>query len=126
MQKTTKAIEKVVLGNFVPGVFKVARQSRKAALLAEGRAELAQHLAKSPLKNKPVTNVDHHQSHAYSAYYGLARDDAPALVFTADGRGDQASAAVWVAKNRKLERVATTAQAHHRAAFTPTRRASWA
>lgn len=108
LHKTAKALEKGVLGNIMPAIFKVARQNRKATLLAEGRAELAQQLAKSALKNKPVTHIDHHQCHAYSAYYGLAHDDAPALVFTADGSGDQASATVWVAKNRKLERIATT------------------
>jgi carbamoyltransferase len=108
LRKTAKALEKGVLGNIMPGVFKAARQSRKATLLAEGRAELAQHLVKTPWKDKPVTHIDHHQCHAYSAYYGLAQDDATALVFTADGSGDQASATVWVAKNRKLEKIATT------------------
>jgi carbamoyltransferase len=109
LRKAAKALEKGVLGNIMPAIFKAARQSRKTALLAEGRAELAQHLSKSPLKDKPVTHIDHHQCHAYSAYFGLAQDDAPALVFTADGSGDQASATVWVAKDRKLEKIATTA-----------------
>lgn len=108
LRKTAKALEKGVLGNIMPAIFKAARQNRKATLLAEGRAELAQQLAKSAFKNKPVTHIDHHQCHAYSAYYGLAHDDEPALVFTADGSGDQACATVWIARNRKLEKIATT------------------
>jgi len=108
LRKTAKALEKGMLGNIMPGVFKAARQSRRAVLLTEGHAELAQHLEKSALRNKPVVHIDHHQCHAYSAYYGLAIDAEPALVFTADGSGDQASATVWVAKNRKLEKIATT------------------
>jgi len=108
LRKAAKSMERGMLGSIMPGIFKIARQNRKADLLAEGRSELAEHLSKTPLSGKPVTHIDHHQCHAYSAYYGLAQDDEPALVFTADGSGDQACATVWVARNRKLEKIATT------------------
>ncbi|MEW6682136.1 MAG: carbamoyltransferase C-terminal domain-containing protein [Nitrospirota bacterium] len=108
LRKAAKSMERGVLGSIMPGIFKIARRNRKADLVAEGRLELAERLSKTPLSGKPVTHIDHHQCHAYSAYYGLAQDDEPALVFTADGSGDEACATVWVARNRKLERIART------------------
>lgn len=108
LRKAAKNLEEGLLGSIMPGIFRIARQSRRADLLSEGRLELAQKLSRTALSRKPVTHIDHHQCHAFSAYYGLAKDDEPALVFTADGSGDQVCATVWVAHNRKLKRLAAT------------------
>lgn len=108
LRKAAKHMEKGLLGSVMPGIFRMARDIRRSDLIAEGRSELARHLSDISLSSKPVIHIDHHQCHAYSAYYGLAHDDEPALVFTADGSGDQACATVWMARDGKLERVAVT------------------
>lgn len=106
--RVLKTLENSVLGRVMPGVFRMARARRKADLVKIGRAELLEKLASMPLAGKPVTHIDHHQCHAYSAYYGLFKDDAPALIFTADGSGDDACATVSVAREGRLERIAFT------------------
>lgn len=106
--KALKAFERGVGGHLFPGLFRYARSVRHASLVQDGMAELKSKLDASPLKGKPVTHIDHHQCHASSAYYGLATDDAPALVFTADGSGDDACATVSVVRNGRIERIAKT------------------
>lgn len=108
IRTSVKLLEKSVAGNMFPGLFRKAREVNKAALLREGRIELMENIAQSPFNGKPVTFIDHHQCHAYSAYYGLAKDDTPALIFTADGSGDNACATVSIARNGKIERIAST------------------
>src|SRR3989344_1567768 len=54
---------------------------------------------------QPIEFVEHHKSHAYSAYYTFGKH--PAWVFTVDGTGDYVSATVY-APNNPLHRVATT------------------
>ncbi|WP_301102379.1 carbamoyltransferase C-terminal domain-containing protein [Propionivibrio sp.] len=108
LHSVAKSLEKGILGSVMPGLFKMARKNRKSDLLTEGRSELAEHLNQSSLSGKPVIHIDHHQCHAYSAYYGLAQDDSPALVFTADGSGDQACATIWLARDKKLQRISRT------------------
>jgi carbamoyltransferase len=108
LSSAAKSMEKSILGSVMPGLFRIAREGRRAKLLADGRSELRARLSQTPFRDTPITYIDHHQCHAYSAYYGLAQDEEPALVFTADGSGDQASATVWIARDRKLERIAMT------------------
>jgi carbamoyltransferase len=106
--KSFRSLERGALGRMLPGVFRIARGRRKAELINSGRAELKKRLANTPLSGRPVTYVDHHQCHAYSSYYGLRRDDAPAIIFTADGSGDDACATVSVVRNGRVDRIAQT------------------
>ena len=52
--------------------------------------------------------VDHHDSHAYAAYYGLKKNDDPALVFTLDGQGDFSCARVYKVEDDHWELLANT------------------
>lgn len=103
-----KSLEQGPLGKIFAGVFQMARGRRKAELIRTGRVELMENLARTPLAGKRVTFIDHHQCHAYSSYYGLSKDAAPALIFTADGSGDNACATVSVARDGRVERIART------------------
>ncbi|MEK6962902.1 MAG: carbamoyltransferase C-terminal domain-containing protein [Nanoarchaeota archaeon] len=47
--------------------------------------------------HQPVEFVEHHKSHAYSAYYTFGKH--PAWVFTVDGTGDYISATVYAPNN---------------------------
>lgn len=49
--------------------------------------------------------VDHHLSHAASAYFTSGINEEEVLVFTLDGRGDGISTAIWKGLNGKLERL---------------------
>jgi carbamoyltransferase len=51
----------------------------------------------------PIEFVDHHTSHAASAYFTSDKEDA--LVLTADAAGDALSATVSIGKNRNLKRI---------------------
>lgn len=55
--------------------------------------------------HQPVEFVEHHKSHAYSAYYTCGRH--PTWVFTIDGTGDYISATVY-APNNPIHRIAST------------------
>jgi carbamoyltransferase len=56
-----------------------------------------------------VEFVDHHDCHAYSAYYGLRQEDrSDALVFTLDGQGDFSCARVYVVRKGQWEKIADT------------------
>jgi carbamoyltransferase len=59
-------------------------------------------LAKSGIE-APIVFVDHHLSHAASAYYSSGKNEA--LAITLDGEGDGLSATVSVCKNGKIERI---------------------
>ena len=50
--------------------------------------------------------IDHHDSHAYGAYYGLAQKDG--LVFSLDGQGDFSCARVYKVENDNWELLANT------------------
>lgn len=52
-------------------------------------------------KDCQIVQIEHHQSHAASAYYTSGFDRC--LVVTADGAGDAASGSVWIAEKGKLE-----------------------
>lgn len=103
-----KKLEGSAISAIVPGLFRKARAMRKAELVRLGRAELIENIVHTPLSGKPLSFIEHHQCHAYSAYYGLRTSDKPALIFTADGSGDNACATVSVAQNGRVERIATT------------------
>ena len=50
--------------------------------------------------------IDHHECHAASAYYGLAKNlKDKYLIFTSDGGGDGLTSSVWVGENSKMRRV---------------------
>jgi len=60
-------------------------------------------------KTEQVKFVDHHDCHAYSAYYGLRQEDrSDALVFTLDGQGDFSCARVYTVRQGKWEKAADT------------------
>ena len=55
------------------------------------------------------TRYDHHTCHAASAYYGLAPEMADEyLVFTMDGGGDRKTSCVFLAKDGRLEELASS------------------
>jgi len=55
-------------------------------------------------------SIKHHDCHASSAYFGLAREhDRPYLVFTLDGGGDGECGSISIGRAGRLERVASTA-----------------
>lgn len=108
IRAVVKRLEGTAINEMLPGLFRKARAMRKAELVRLGRAELVENIARTPLSGKPLSFVDHHQCHAYSAYYGLRTSDKPALIFTADGSGDDACATVSVAREGRVERIATT------------------
>lgn len=103
-----KRLEKSVLGKALPGVFHMARARRRIDLVKTGLSELEENIAQSPLAGKPITFIDHHQCHAYSAYYGLAKNNEPGLIFTADGSGDNACATVSVVRDGAIKQIAVT------------------
>ena len=106
--RIARETERSVFGKVFPGIFTAARYFRRKSMEAEGRQFLALKLAEAGLSAKPVTHIEHHTCHARSAYHGLCRDDEPALIFTADGSGDQLSATVTVAGGGRWERIAAT------------------
>ena len=53
--------------------------------------------------NKPTRVFAHHEAHAASAYYGSEWDNC--IVLTADGWGEDASAALWRGVNGELESI---------------------
>lgn len=59
-------------------------------------------LAKSGIE-APITFVEHHLSHAASAYYSSGKDKA--LAITLDGEGDTLSATVSICEKGKIERI---------------------
>lgn len=58
----------------------------------------------------PIKSVDHHTSHALSAYY--FSDKKNNLVITADGYGDGFSGAVFTGLNGELKKIASTSKLH--------------
>ncbi|HCR16707.1 MAG TPA: hypothetical protein DIU35_04415 [Candidatus Latescibacteria bacterium] len=58
----------------------------------------------------PIEYVDHHRSHAASAYYTSGFEDA--LVVTADGGGDGLAGSVYTGKSGKLDVVAEWPRVH--------------
>jgi carbamoyltransferase len=88
-----RRLDSAVLGRIAPGLLNPLRRYRQQRLVAEGRGELHGNLADLGLDGVPLTHVDHHVCHVRAAFHGLG-GEGPALIFTADGSGDDASAKV--------------------------------
>lgn len=106
--KFAKAVEQSPLGKVFPSVFRAAKNYRASSLLRQGQIELNALLDASVLKEIPRIHIDHHECHAFAAYYSLSYDTEPALIFTADGSGDQLSATVWKVVDGIAEKIAET------------------
>jgi carbamoyltransferase len=91
----------------------VAKRARSRRWAESGRnalfAELRQRYG---IAESKVRFVAHHACHAYSAYYGLRRDDDPALIVTMDGAGDDDFATVSVVRDGRWETLARTSWEH--------------
>lgn len=75
-----------------------------------GQAEVRADLASLGLGKVPTRFLDHHRTHAATAYFGLRGDtESPHLVLTCDGSGDAVSASVRVWSGREERVLATTA-----------------
>lgn len=65
--------------------------------------------AKLNLPRKKILMVDHHLTHAYSAYYcSPLPKTKPILIFTADSSGDNICATVSIALGNKIKKIAVT------------------
>ncbi len=71
-------------------------------VLSKNKQALQADLEKAGIK-APVEYVDHHRSHAASAYYTSGFTDA--LVITADGGGDGLAGSIYIGKGGTLEMV---------------------
>jgi carbamoyltransferase len=56
--------------------------------------------------------VDHHECHAYAAYYGQTDEKEEAVVLTLDGEGDDSCATVSIAHGNEIKKIATTWRHH--------------
>lgn len=63
-------------------------------------------LAEIETFGRPVRVVGHHEAHAASAYYGSGWEHG--LILTADGWGEDGSAAIWQGQHGKLARLAAS------------------
>ena len=108
LKSAARRMEQGAFGRALPGLFHMARRYRKETLVKQGRAELLEKIAQTPLRGKRIAHIEHHECHAYSAYFGMRRDDTVALIFTADGSGDDICATVSVFRDGKVERIAAT------------------
>lgn len=57
------------------------------------------------LSQKPAQTVEHHLSHAASAYYASSFGDERVGVITLDGSGDYSWGSVWIGEHGKLQEV---------------------
>ena len=69
------------------------------------RARIARFLG---VEAEKVVSCDHHEAHAYSAYFGSPFRGRDALILTLDGEGDFHAATVSVARGERIERIAAT------------------
>jgi carbamoyltransferase len=79
-----------------------------------GQNKIVEHkLANLGLDSVPIQRYHHHSNHAASAYYGLRKNgEAPHLVFTSDGGGDDACSHVYLAQGESLRLIASTPSGH--------------
>jgi len=64
---------------------------------------------KTKIEKEKVFFVDHHTAHAYSAYFGVAKEgEGKRLILTLDAMGDGACATVSLGDGETIKRVATT------------------
>jgi len=74
---------------------------------------VSRYLSEHGLGHTPVMRSHHHENHAASAYYGLRKNPVdPHLVLTLDGSGDGEVSRVYIAKNGKLDLIASTPWGH--------------
>jgi carbamoyltransferase len=96
-----RSLDSALIGKIAPELFNPLRHYRQKSLVAEGRQELRANLAALGLDRVPATHVDHHTCHARAAFHGLG-GEGPALIFTADGSGDDASAKITFVDERGI------------------------
>jgi carbamoyltransferase len=94
-----RKLDAALIGKIAPELLNPLRHYRQKSLVAEGRRELRANLAALGLDRVPVTHIDHHTCHARAAFHGLG-GEGPALIFTADGSGDDASAKITLVDER--------------------------
>jgi carbamoyltransferase len=71
-------------------------------VLSRNKPALKQHLQDEGIR-APVHFLNHHLTHAASAYYTSGRDDA--LIITSDGGGDGTSGGIYVGRHGRIELV---------------------
>ena len=64
------------------------------------------------IDSKIFHRVKHHQCHAAAAYYGLATNKDPYLIFTLDGGGDRECGSVSVAENGTITQLCSVPSAY--------------
>ena len=71
-------------------------------------------LLKIGFTRKQIKFVDHHTSHAYSAYFGSPwwKTSKKVLVMTLDGGGDRLCATVWIGQDDELKKISETTGDH--------------
>ena len=84
--------------------------SRQILSFISGNKQALQKTLKEFGITAPIEYVDHHRSHAASAYYTSGFEDA--LVVTADGGGDGLAGSVYTGKSGKLDVVAEWPRVH--------------
>ena len=84
--------------------------SRQVLSFISGNKQALQKTLKEFGITAPIEYVDHHRSHAASAYYTAGFENA--LVITADGGGDGLAGSVYTGKSGKLEVVAEWPRVH--------------
>ena len=84
--------------------------SRQILSFISGNKQALQKTLKEFGITAPIEYVDHHRSHAASAYYTSGFEDA--LVITADGGGDGLAGSVYTGKSGKLDVVAEWPRVH--------------
>ena len=69
-------------------------------------------LPKIDIDTKIFQRVKHHECHAAAAYFGLASDRKPYLVFTLDGGGDRECGTISIAENGSINQFCSVSSAH--------------
>lgn len=85
-----------LLKNKLPGIFAIALQKNE--------------LEKMGIPREKIFFVNHHLCHAYTAYFGQARNNKNSLVLTLDCEGDYDCSTVSMAKGFSMTRIASTWQ----------------
>ena len=79
---------------------------RRSVVITRARTARMQPLIDRGFRSEQVGTMDHHMSHAVSAYVAAHRFDDDVLVLTSDGGGDGLCASVSVGRAGRLERLA--------------------
>lgn len=59
-----------------------------------------------------IRTFEHHECHAATAYYGQGERDAPVLLITVDGSGDELCSTVSLGRGNRIERLFSTDWSH--------------